>query len=114
MIWHKNAKPWTDAELARAERMAVEIGCIFCALEGMIGRCDNRHHIKSGQKRMGHWYTIPVCLVHHSDCHNGKFNHARQIDAWLKVQHALGLSDELPRSKILPRRHLPEAERVSE
>lgn len=114
MIWHRNQKPWTKKELARAARMAEEIGCIFCWLDcGRRGPCENRHHIKDGQKRMGHGFTIPVCLIHHSDCHNGTYNHARQIDVWLKVQHALGLSDELPTSKIFKRRDLlTEAERV--
>lgn len=105
MIWHANAKPWTKAEKARADRMAAEIGCIFCWLEdGQRGPCDHRHHIISGNKRIGHWYTLPCCTRHHGDCHNGTFNHAKQIDTWLKVQHALDLSDELPKSKILPRR----------
>ena len=106
MIWHANAKPWTKAELARAERMAEEIGCIFCGLNGYIGPCDVRHHIISGNKRMGHWFTLPVCEPHHNDCHNGTFSHARQIDAWLKTQHALNMSDELPRSKIFKRSDL--------
>lgn len=109
MIWHANAKPWTKAELARAERMAEEIGCIFCGLNGDMGPCAVRHHIISGNKRMGHWYTLPLCEKHHTDCHNGTLNHAMQIDRWLKVQHLLGLSDELPPSK-LPKRNIPEAE----
>lgn len=109
MIWHRHAKPWKKAELARAERMAVEIGCIYCWLEeGHRGPCDHRHHIKNGNKRMGHWYTLPVCERHHNDCHNGTYSHANQIDKWLKVQHALKLPDDLPKSKIVPRR-LPDA-----
>lgn len=100
----KNSKPWTKAEKSRADRMALIIGCIFCWLErGGPGRCDNRHHIISGNKRMGHWYTLPVCLSHHNGCHNGTYSHAEQIDTWIKVQHALGLSDELPVSKVFPR-----------
>ena len=113
MIMHRNAKPWTKAETARADRMAEEIGCIFCWLDtGSRGPCDHRHHIISGNKRMGHWWTLPLCEPHHADCHNGTFSHAMQIDAWLKTQHALGLSDELPVSKIVPRREaLTEAEK---
>lgn len=104
MIWHANAKPWRKVETARADRMAEEIGCIFCWLErGQRGPCDVRHHIISGNTRMGHWFTLPVCQQDHINCHNGTYNHARQIDAWLKVQHALGLSDELPASKIFKR-----------
>lgn len=107
MIWHKKAERWTKAEKARADRMEVVIGCIFCSLElGRRGPCQNRHHIISGNKRMGHWYTLPVCLGHHADCHNGTYDHAKQIDTWLKVQHALGLSDELPTTKIYPRQQV--------
>jgi hypothetical protein len=105
VIWHRKAKRWTAAESDRANRMTVEIGCIFCWLdEGQRGTCDHRHHIISGNKRMGHWYTLPCCARHHRDCHNGTFSHAVQIDRWLKVQHILNLDDALPSSKILPRR----------
>jgi hypothetical protein len=111
MIWHANAKPWTKDDLARADRMAEEIGCIFCALMNAKGRCDHRHHVKRGTTRMGHWYTLPLCEKHHTDCHNGTIKHARQLHAWIKVQHMLKLSDELPPSKIFKRREaLSEAE----
>ena len=103
MIWHANAKPWTKAEHARAERMALQIGCIFCALMGDKGPCDERHHIISGNKRMGHGYTLPVCQKHHGMCHDSTFGHQVQIDAWLKVQHILELDDSLPKSKIYKR-----------
>jgi hypothetical protein len=108
VIWSRNTKPWTKAEKARADRMAVEIGCAFCWLEGNRRNCDHRHHIIDGNKRMGHWYTLPVCEDDHVKCHNGTYSHLVQIHTWLKVQHAMNLSDELPPSKILPRR-LPEA-----
>jgi len=112
VIWSRHAKPWTKCETARADRMAVEIGCIFCWLdEGHRGPCDHRHHVKRGTTRMGHWYTLPLCEKHHAACHNGTINNARQLDAWVKTQHALDLSDELPTSKIFKRESLlPEAE----
>jgi len=111
MIAHKNAKRWNKAEHARADRMAEEIGCIFCALSNIKARCDHRHHIKRGNKRMGHWYTLPLCEKHHADCHNGTIKNAKQLDTWVKVQHILKLSDELPTSKIYKRPEaLPEAE----
>lgn len=111
MIWSRNAKPWTKAETARADRMAEEIGCVFCWLEqGQHGQCDHRHHIISGNKRMGHRFTLPVCARHHADCHNGTFNHARQIHAWVVVQRALKLSDDLPKSKIFKRELKSEAD----
>ena len=112
VIWHRKAKRWNKAELDRADRMAIEIGCIYCWLEeGHRGPCEHRHHIKEGNVRMGHWFTLPCCNRHHADCHNGTYGHADQIDKWLKVQHALNLSDELPPSKIYKRREvLTEAE----
>ena len=114
MIWHANQKPWTKAEKARAARMALEIGCIFCWLdEGERVPCDHRHHIISGNKRMGHWFTLPCCTRHHADCHNGTFSHAVQIDRWLKTQHALKLSDELPKSKIFKREAPPSEAEVT-
>jgi hypothetical protein len=114
VIWSRNAKPWTKAESTRADRMALEIGCIFCWLDrGERGPCDHRHHIISGNKRMGHWYTLPCCEDDHAKCHDGTYSHAVQIDRWLKVQHALDLSDELPRSKIVPRR-LPDPQTEAE
>jgi hypothetical protein len=106
LIWHVNAKPWTKAEKARGDRMATEIGCIFCALSDIKSRCDERHHVKRGNKRMGHWFTLPLCEAHHSQCHSGTIRNAEQLDAWIKVQHILGLSDELPASKIVKRREL--------
>ena len=111
MIMHRNSKPWTKAETARAARMAEEIGCIYCWLEtGHRGPCDVRHHIISGNKRMGHWYTLPCCEKHHADCHNGTFNRPNQLDTWLKVQHALNLSDEFPASKVFKRDSPAEAD----
>lgn len=110
MIMHANAKPWTKAERARADRMAEEIGCVFCRLGGSIGPCHHRHHVKRGNKRMGHWYTLPLCEMHHTACHNGTIKNAEQLHAWIKVQHMLNMSDELPPTKIVPRRHIPEAE----
>jgi hypothetical protein len=109
MTWRK--KPWKKAETARADRMAAEIGCIFCALMDRKVNCDHRHHVKRGNLRMGHWYTLPLCEMHHAQCHNGTIKNAEQLDTWVKVQHILELSDELPTSKICTRRSpLTEAE----
>lgn len=103
MIWHKNAKPWTKAETVRCERMK-PLGCIHCWLNFSTKvPCAEVHHIKSGNKRMGHWFTLPLCLACHKAVDTGAFKHAEQIDRWVKLQHILGLSDELPASKIFRR-----------
>lgn len=83
--------------------MAAEIGCIFCALMDRKVNCDHRHHVKRGNMRMGHWYTLPLCAACHAKCHNGTIKNAEQLDAWVKVQHILSLSDEPLQSKIFKR-----------
>src|ERR1700743_2483675 len=99
-----------------AERMArlKEIGCICCQLQFGHQPCHNFevHHIVSGNRRLGHWYTLPLCRRHHqgrlltgpwtSIAQGSKAFakvHGPELDLWLKVQHILGLSDELPPSK---------------
>lgn len=105
MIAHKGAKAWTKLEHARRERMVAEVGCWFCALS-IYDRhaCEEIHHLISGNKRMGHWYTLPLCKKAHDRMHDGTVPHSEQIDLWLKLQRYLGLDDGLPVSKIVPRR----------
>jgi hypothetical protein len=117
-MMHPNAKPWTKAEKARAERMKEIIGCICCWLAfGRRSPCQEIDHLISGNKRMGHWYSIPLCRKHHQGKGLGGLwtsvadgskafaaVHGSRIDLWLKVQHILKLSDDLPPTKILPRR----------
>lgn len=75
------------------------------------------HHMLQGNRRLGHWYTLPLCELHHrgrslagswtSIAQGSKaFSkvHGTELDLWTKCQHMLNLSDELPTSKILPRR----------
>jgi len=104
VIWHKNAKAWTKAEKERADR-AMRLGCIHCWLNfGAKIRAQELHHILRGSKRMGHWWSLPLCKACHVAAHNSTFKRAEQIDRWIKTQHILGLDDSLPKSKIVPRR----------
>lgn len=117
------APPPNKAERERITRMKAEIGCICCILSlGIRSRCDEVHHIISGNKRMGHWYTLPLCRQHHQGGEAGiqwtsvaqgskAFTraHGTQIDLWLKIQHMLNLPDDLPPSKIFKRATLSEA-----
>lgn len=116
MIEHKNAKRPTKAEQERMDRIK-EMGCIVCWLTWYIKSvtCEI-HHIVRGNKRLGHWFSIPICTPHHripgeglwTSIANGRkaFErvHGSEMDLWLKVQHILGLDDALPTSKVLPRR----------
>jgi hypothetical protein len=105
-------------EARRINRMKGEIGCILCLLRtGVPNYHVEVHHIVRGNKRLGHWYTLPLCRSHHRIRGNGGIFtsiadgskaftkiHGTELDLWTKTQHILGLSDELPASKILPRR----------
>ena len=100
--------------------MKAEIGCICCALNGLTPRSRLEvHHILLSGRRQSHWYTICLCWVHHQGRQLGGLwtsvaqgskaftkVHGSQWDLWLKTQHILELDDELPPSKIVPRRAL--------
>lgn len=125
MIAHKNSKPPTKAEQERIEQMMTFM-CPFCEIAGYAYREHNEcHHMLSGNKRMGHWYSIPVCAGHHRgewtvrqrslmdpqylvSISDGRkmftrvFPTERQV--WELVQRKLGLPAEWPVSKVLPRR----------
>lgn len=126
MIWHKNAVRATPEELARNDLIR-SLGCMCCALKGDVSKKPVEiHHIKSGNKRMGHLYTIPLCSAHHRGkrgfkmtiepaVHDGMkaFKAAwgyTDLELWQKLQQLLKLDDSLPPSKIFKREsHLPEA-----
>lgn len=107
----------TKQEKIRINRLKQEIGCICCLLRFNIQtRPVEIHHIVRGNKRLGHWYTLPLCRDHHQGTGTGMWTsiragrkafraiHGDELDIWLKVQHMLNLDDELPSTKILPRR----------
>jgi len=104
---------------AERERWALfpRVGCITCLLRfGEKNPLYEIHHILQGNKRLGHWYSLPLCTSHHripglgpwTSIANGRRAyqrvHGTELDQWLKLQHMLNLSDELPSSKLVPRR----------
>lgn len=114
--------------VAEANRIALmmDLGCLPCASVGYFGLTRKEcHHLVSGNRRLGHWYTLCLCAGHHqglwtadqrlwivqrdlvaiSDGRKAfKRIYGTELDMWLKTQHLLELDDELPQSKILPRR----------
>lgn len=54
----------TKAEKARIDRM-LALGCICCMEQFGIQQPAECHHIVSGNKRLGHLYTLPLCPGHH-------------------------------------------------
>lgn len=114
-----NAPRATKAEKARIA-LVLSLTCVYCALSGDFRKRDlENHHIVRGNKRLGHWYTLQVCVGHH----RGKWTdqpirvgissgrHALkdaygydELELWQRQQVALGLDDELPASKIVARK----------
>lgn len=114
-----NAPRQTKRERARTATI-LALTCVYCTLSGDFRKRPlENHHIVRGNKRMGHWYTLQVCVGHHQGqytdqpihvgIHSGR--HALkeaygydELELWQRQQVALGLDDELPATKILPRR----------
>jgi len=116
----KNKAPKaTKREKART-KLILSLTCIYCTLSGDFrSRKLENHHIVRGNKRLGHWYTLQVCAGHHRGeytdqpirvgIHSGR--HALkdaygydELELWQRQQVALHLDDELPATKVLPRR----------
>jgi hypothetical protein len=51
-------------EQLRVERM-MRLGCIACAWLDIPCVAQECHHILSGGRRMGDWWTLPLCRGHH-------------------------------------------------
>ena len=118
----KYPKP-TKAEAERIEKM-MTFGCVACAYIQLWCPADECHHILQGNKRLGHWYTIPLCRGHHrgdwrweqqdampanelvaiSDGRK-RFNavYPTERELWNLIQIRLKLPKDWPESKVLPR-----------
>jgi hypothetical protein len=95
------------------------LGCICCYQFGGWVHPEV-HHLISGNRRMGHNWTIPLCPFHHRGVSSGLFYGPRialsdggkifvatfgnERELWKKVQDRLALPYVWPGSKILPRR----------
>lgn len=120
MVAHRNSAPPTREEQQRIEAM-LELGCVCCELSGDPKRTAECHHITSGHRRYGHWYTLNLCAGHHrGDWIAGEHYRIRialsdgpkrfreafgaELELWAIVQGRLGLEIIWPESKIVPRR----------
>ena len=54
----------TKAESTRITRM-MRLGCIACAKLDIPHIAQENHHIVEGNRRLGDWYTLPLCRGHH-------------------------------------------------
>ena len=53
----------SKADIRRFQKFQ-DIGCIACRMRGAYS-VPEVHHLKSGNKRRGHQFTIPLCPAHH-------------------------------------------------
>lgn len=116
---HRNSKPPSKAERERILRI-MDTHCICCALHGDLRKRPlELHHVVRSNKRLGHWFSLPLCM----GCHRGlwtdqvvqvgiangrhAFKEAHgydELELWQRLQVTLGLDDTLPASKIMARR----------
>ena len=110
-------------EQLRVDRM-MRLGCVFCAQVGLVYVAHECHHIVEGHRRLGHWFTLPLCRGHHQGdwtleqklaIHPNKLVgifsgsklfepvYGTERELWEIVQQHLGLS--WPVSKVTRRSH---------
>jgi len=110
----------TKEELAHMARVR-QWPCLCCAQSGIVRRAV-LHHIKSGTKRMGHFFVLPLCRGHHvgefiaGEDYGHRYSvhrHHRNFvvtfgterELWEDIQTLLQLPiTRWPTTKILPRR----------
>lgn len=102
-------------ERSRINRM-LRLGCLVCRHHGQFSQAEV-HHLTDGGRRLGHWYTLPLCPGHHRGVwQDGKsgvsiadgrkaFEAANGSERvlWEEAQQFLALDTEWPISKIIPR-----------
>jgi hypothetical protein len=104
-VKHSTSKP-TKAEVERIEAMMV-LGCVHCAWWDEPVPAEECHHILRGNKRLGHWYTLPLCKTCHASINqltNPLYSDVSEQALWERVQNRLHLPTDWPESKILPRK----------
>lgn len=100
---HSTGTPTKDEE-ARFAKMKV-LGCVACLLDSLEfeGVEPQIHHYLSGNKRIGHMATVPLCYWHHNgipyDEMPGSWLLANVGPSWHKHRRAFrlryGSDDEL-------------------
>jgi hypothetical protein len=115
-------------EELRIQQM-MRLGCVACAYIEIPMTAQECHHLLDGHRRLGHWFTIPLCSGHHRGAWSeeqqevlGQLSirerknflvaisdgrkafttiYPTERELWETVQERLGLL--WPTSKILPR-----------
>lgn len=130
-------QPRQTKEEAQRNKIIKAKGCVLTWAKFGEKKYAEIHHITMPGKRLGHWYTIPLSpWYHRGTCDPGKTkdemrakygasladgkrafvasHHYTELELWQKLQVILGLNDELPKSKRVPRREYATAEMASD
>jgi hypothetical protein len=100
MVMWKGMTPATAAELEHMARVK-QLPCCLC-LAGMQRSVTEVHHIKRGNKRLGHFYVLPYCKFgHHA---NASYHTQHERALWQKLNDELGIVRDWPTSRIVARR----------
>lgn len=73
-------------EELRVQQM-MRLGCVACAYIEIPMPAQECHHLLYGNRRMGDWFTIPLCMGHHRGAWSPE-----QIEV-LKPQQRVAISD---------------------
>jgi len=112
----------TKMEEVRILRM-MRLGCVMCSVLDIVNIAQECHHIVEGNRRLGDWFTLPLCRGHHQGdwtidqkrvfkpaelvgIYSGSkvFEpiYGTERELWELIQERLGLM--WPASKVVPRR----------
>lgn len=99
MVAYKGMTPATTEELLFLSLVKLR-PCCLC-LPGEQRSVTEVHHIKRGNKRLGHFFVLPYCKIkHHTQAH--LYTHSERAN-WQKLNDDLGVVREWPVSKVVPR-----------
>lgn len=99
MVMYRGMPTATPEELEHLARVK-QLPCCLC-VTGMQRSRTEVHHIKRGNKRLGHFYVLPYCMVKHHASASYYTHQERAL--WQKLNDELGIVRDWPTSKVIPR-----------
>lgn len=123
MSFGSRSLPKPTAEQLRRWDLIRAKGCICCRLQGYMGGVEI-HHLKSGNVRMGHDFTVGLCDFHHRGVGDGigpsladgarTFHNEFGGDDWLLAEQnrAIGWTAKPVRERVRKSRCTPAANQV--
>lgn len=99
MVQYKGMPKATPEELEHLARVK-QLPCCLC-IGGAQRSVTEVHHIKRGNRRLGHFFVLPYCkFAHHA---NASYYTHHERALWQKQNDELGIVRDWPQSKIVRR-----------